>query len=307
MISPTVSVVIPTHDRPKKLLRAVRSVINQTYDDWEIIIVNDYPDQDISTTLPSNDSIRTIQHKENRGAPIARNSGIQASKGEFIALLDDDDAWKPQKLEKQINYFDDLDSSFGLVYSGRDVVHGNDHVEVEISDKEGWIHDTLLEGNVIPSETPLVRASCFSKIGLFDPDLPSCQDIDLWLRIAKEFKIGLVKESLAVAHRNHEDRISNSMDKKYEGHRKLVEKHKARFQSNPSALANQYRQIGIYAMRSNRTSEAFSYLLAAYKMKPLDFVIPVYILINILPANIRKKVFQFRGHLLSKYNPYELI
>jgi glycosyltransferase involved in cell wall biosynthesis len=285
----------------------VNSVINQTYNDLELIVVNDFPDQDVSSILPDNDSIRTIQHKENKGAPVARNNGIHASDGEYIALLDDDDAWKPQKLEKQIKYFEDLDSSFGLVYTGRDVVYGDDHVEVEISDKEGWIHEVLLEGNIIPSETPLVRADCFNKVGLFDPDLPSCQDIDVWLRIAEEYKIGSVNESLAIAYRGHEDRISSNMDRKYKGHKKLVEKHKESFQSNSAALANQHKQIGIYAMRSNRTSEASSYLLSAYQLEPLDIIIPIYMLINTLPVNVREKLFQIRNRILNRCSPYEHI
>jgi glycosyltransferase involved in cell wall biosynthesis len=82
MTSPTVSVVIPTYNRPQKLLRAVKSVINQTYNDWELIVVNDHLDQDVSFILPSNDPIRTIQNKKNRGAPVARNNGIHASDGE---------------------------------------------------------------------------------------------------------------------------------------------------------------------------------------------------------------------------------
>jgi glycosyltransferase involved in cell wall biosynthesis len=96
MSHPKVSIVIPTYNRPKKLIRAVESVIEQTYTDWELIVVDDSSDVDAEETIPDDDRIRYIQHECNKGAPAARNTGIDASNGEFIALLDDD-AWKSGK------------------------------------------------------------------------------------------------------------------------------------------------------------------------------------------------------------------
>ncbi|ELZ56307.1 MULTISPECIES: glycosyltransferase family 2 protein [unclassified Haloferax] len=297
MSSPTVSVIIPTYNRPEKLLRAVNSVLEQTYQDIEIIVINDFPEQDVSEVLPDYESVRCIQHKQNRGAPVARNNGIQSSNGEFIALLDDDDAWKPQKLEKQIEYIKSASSSVGLVYAGREIIYSDGKKDVEISNNDGWVHQELLKKNFIPSETPIIRAECFDCVGLFDPDLPSCQDYDLWLRIAKEYKVGVLEQPLAIAFRDHEDRISNNMNKKYTGHRMLIKKHNDDFKMNPSALSKHHRQIGIFAMRSNRVSEAQSYLLSVFTSNPSDVILLFYMVLNYAPASVQEKFFSLKESL----------
>jgi len=295
MSNPKVSVVIPTYNRPQKLLRAVDSVMNQSYQDLEIIVVNDYPDEDNRDLLPSYESLSYIQHNKNRGAPIARNNGILAAQGRYIALLDDDDEWKPQKLEHQIERFDELSDDFGLVYSGRDIVRGGETVKTYIPEHEGKIYSTLLQKNIIPSETPLIRRECFGVIGLFDPRFKSSQDWDLWLRIASEYKAAAVTKSLALSYESHNKRISTDMDRKYQGHKRLLEKHRPAFECHPAALAQLKRQLGLFATQSGRNLEGFNYLLSAYSYDPNDWPILLYLIMSVTPNPIREWLFDIRS------------
>ena len=299
MSSPKVSVIIPTYNRPQKLLRAVNSVINQSYQDLEIIVVNDYPDKNNRDLLPKYEPLRYIQHNENRGAPIARNNGILAAQGKYIALLDDDDEWKPQKLKYQIEQFDELSDDFGLIYSGRDIVRGGETVETYIPEHRGDIYSTLLQKNIIPSETPLIRRECLGVTGLFDPKFKSSQDWDLWLRIASEYKAAAITKSLAISHERHSGRISTDMDRKYQGHKQLLEKHRSAFESHPAALARIRRQLGLFAIQSGRNLEGFNHLFSAYCYNLSDWPILLYLIMSVTPNPVRKWLFSIRSEAIK--------
>lgn len=296
MSIPVVSIVVPTYKRPNELVRAVNSILAQTYTDWELFVVNDDPGTDVSDVLPSDDRIRYIHHEENQGAPAARNNGIESSSGEYIALLDDDDAWKPEKLERQVAVFEELPDTYGLVYTGRDIVHDGQVVEEYLPTDEGRMFDRLLHQNVIPSETPLVRRECFETVGIFDTELRSAQDLDMWLRISHEYNVAVISESLAVAYQGHNDRISNDMERKYAGQRRLVEKYRRELEDHPDALAHRYKQIGVYATRAGRRREGAKHLLAAARYGR-DLTALLYATTNILPRQSREKVFKTLDHI----------
>jgi len=121
---PLVSVVIPTYGRSHLLERAIGSVLSQTYDNLEIIVVDDNDStsehrihtENVLQIYLENDQITYLKHKKNSGGSVARNTGIKASSGEYVALLDDDDEWFPEKIEKQITYFKSLVKNVGVIY-----------------------------------------------------------------------------------------------------------------------------------------------------------------------------------------------
>ncbi len=115
-MNPTVSVIIPTYNRANLVSRAIKSVLNQTYQDFEIIVVDDCSEDNTEEIVKSfNDSrIRYIKHKKNKGGSAARNTGIKRARGKYIAFLDDDDEWLPSKLEKQIMLFEKLSKHYGV-------------------------------------------------------------------------------------------------------------------------------------------------------------------------------------------------
>ncbi len=117
---PTVSVIIPTYNRAHLLGRAIESVLDQTYQDFEIIVVDDASADETEEVVKSfgDDRINHIRHQKNKGGSAARNTGIKAARGEFIAFLDSDDEWVPKKLEKEIDRLQTLSNEVGVVYSG---------------------------------------------------------------------------------------------------------------------------------------------------------------------------------------------
>ena len=249
----TVSVVIPTYSRANLLPRALESVLNQTYDDFEVIIVDDCsPDNTPKIVKSYSDSrIKYIRHDRNRGANAARNTGIRSSSGEYLALLDDDDKWLENKLELQISRFEELEDSFGLIYAGRRIVLNEEVIERYIPQMEGDIYQRLLRRNVIPSETPLIKTECFDQIGLFDNDLRSCQDWDMWLRIAESYKISFVPEVLAVSFWDSSNRISDDFSRKFQGYLRLHDKYKKDIYKDPlSAWHFSTRLCYFYTLKS---------------------------------------------------------
>ena len=297
---PAVSVVIPTYNRPEKLSRAIHSITEQTFEDWELIVVNDHPEVDVRDVLPDTPRVHYIQHEENQGAPVARNNGIEAAEGRFVAFLDDDDAWKPRKLDRQIDRFETLDESYGVVYTGRDKIRDGKVVRRNLPEDEGWIVEKLLERNVIPSETPLVRRSCFQDVGGFDPAFESLQDLDLWVRIANEYKFSVIPESLAISYVGHDDRISQDLERKYRGHKRFVTKHRELFASNPHALASHQRQLGVYASMTGRRWEGCRNLIASYKREPSNWGILLEIVMCLSPRRLRDVIFDLRTSMHAR-------
>lgn len=294
MGSPHISVVIPTYKRPEKLKRAIESVRNQTYRQWELVIVNDAPEYDISSSFPKDDRITLIQHDRNKGAPAARNTGIQVSNNQFLAFLDDDDIWKPAKLERQINKFATLSAKYGIVFTGCDVIEDGSVIKTDRPSKSGDLFEDLLFRNIIPSPTPLIKRKCFQQVGKFDTALPSSQDYDMWLRIAKEFKISSIPESLAQISRDDSDRISDNMERKYQGKKHLVDKHHFDLKSRPKSLSRHLKQLGLYSMYSNRRNEARKYFLSAFLHDVTNTIALGYGLITLLPHPVRERIFYYR-------------
>ncbi|NCU33542.1 MAG: glycosyltransferase family 2 protein, partial [Candidatus Moranbacteria bacterium] len=199
--SPLVSVIIPTYNREKAVVRAVQSVLNQTFQDFEIIVIDDCSkDQTESAIRKIGDPrIQLIKHERNQGGSVARNTGVHASRGEFIAFLDSDDEWLSHKLEYQLTLLRQSTKSLGVVYSGFYYV---DSENVQYSQfkpfLKGDVYFGLLQGNsVMTLSTIVIRRFYWDKTQGFDPLLPSCQDWDLYLQLAKLCEFDFVEEPLA--------------------------------------------------------------------------------------------------------------
>jgi glycosyltransferase involved in cell wall biosynthesis len=214
-LNPLVSVILPTFNREKTIGNSIKSVLNQTYTNFELIIVDDASEDDTERIVNSiqDQRIRYIKHKKNKGGGAARNTGIKIARGEFIAFQDSDDQWERTKLELQINTFKQVGDEIGVVYTAF-LRHKDNTVEYipreEITEKEGYIHSRLLHGNFITTQTAVVRRECFLKAGMFDERLPRLQDWELWLRISKYYQFKLIDQPLVNVYYTENSISSNT-------------------------------------------------------------------------------------------------
>ncbi len=220
-----VSVIVPTFNRSAILGKALGSVRAQTFSDFEVLVVDDGSTEDIGAAVAAIEDQRfsCLRHTENQGAPAARNTGLAVAKGEFVAFLDSDDLWAPNKLALQIAMFETGPPDLGIVYGG---YHDEDRGSLAfVAKHRGDLSETLLLGNCIGGTSlPLIRRSLLQQVGGFDESLPSCQDWDLWIRLARICKADFVSQELVV-NWVQIDSITRNQAASINGHRMLVAKH----------------------------------------------------------------------------------
>lgn len=205
-----ISIIIPTTNRASVLKEAIDSVLEQSYRDFELIVVDDGSTDETPQLLSQyGDKIKVIR-QENKGVSAARNSGIAASQGEWIAFLDSDDLWKPQKLEKQVEW---LKAHPQVRICHTDEIWIRNGTRVNPMKKHakpaGWIFEKCLPFCVVSPSSVLIHKSVLESVGPFDETLPACEDYDLWLRVAAKFPFGFVAQKLIVKRGGHSDQLSH--------------------------------------------------------------------------------------------------
>ncbi len=212
---PKISVIIPTYNRAFIIDKAIDSVLQQTYTDYEVIVVDDgSTDATYENLKPYRDKIHYV-YKENGGIASARNCGLEAAQGTYIAFLDSDDLWKPDKLQRQMEHFERY-PEYGMVAT-RCVTNkvDSDFNTIDInkirrSGKSGWVYKDLFFRNFIRTSSTVIKSECFRKVGRFDESLPRCEEIDMWLRISKEYPVGFINDTLTIyTRRPKEIRVDN--------------------------------------------------------------------------------------------------
>lgn len=200
---PLVSVIIPVYNAGKYLDAALKSVFSQTYSNMEVIVIDDGSTDHSATIAKSNPAVQYFYQK-NKGVSAARNIGLEASNGEYIAFLDADDLWKPQKTEEQVIFMTNH-QNFGVTgtYAVNFLEEGTKLPDWLKNDSNWSRH----EDYIIPS-TMMARKSVFERVGGFDTSLPSGEDTDLLWRV-REFGIELdILEKILVRRRFHGENLS---------------------------------------------------------------------------------------------------
>ncbi len=205
-----VSVIIPTYNRTQFILIAIKSVLKQTFKDFELIIVDD-GSTDNTNEMISGISDKRIQYyyQFNRGPGSARNTGIKKSSGDFISFLDSDDEWMPEKLEIQLsemekkkNYY--LSHTEEIWYKGKRLIKPK-----KIHKKrENNIFNQSLQLCSISMSTVMIRRDLINIVGLFDEKLEVCEDYDYWLRVTAKFPVLLINKPLTIKQGGHFDQQS---------------------------------------------------------------------------------------------------
>ena len=208
-----VSVIIPNHNYGRYLKAAIESVLGQSYPRHEIIVVDDgSTDESLEVLRSYGDRIKWFQQSR-QGVSAARNRGIQESRGEFVAWLDSDDRWHPEKLARQLVAFDR--PSVGMVYCGRQLIDGEGRwLQTQQPRHSGWLLKdiALLRWAQAPGgSTALVRRTCLDRVGGFDPSLSTSADWDFWRRIACAYEIRIVPEPL-VSYRQHPSAMHRNVE-----------------------------------------------------------------------------------------------
>jgi glycosyltransferase involved in cell wall biosynthesis len=199
--APRVSVILPTFNRPERLAKAIDSVLSQTMQDFEIIVVNDGGAEAEGVVLKRNASgkITYIRHASNKGLAAARNTGIRLARGEFIIYLDDDDLFYPDHLQTLVHCLDNNDC--GVAYTDANRAHEvqrDGQTVVTQRDRPFSVdfnHDNILVGNFIPVLCVMHRKSCLEEVGLFDETLTTHEDWDLWIRLSRKYRFGHVRKT----------------------------------------------------------------------------------------------------------------
>ena len=187
---PLVSVIIPTRDRPALAARAVRSALGQTYVNQEIVVVDDGSavPLDLPRDVADDPRVRTVRLDTNTGAGGARNAGVEASTGPLLAFLDDDDRWRPRKIERQVKALASFGERTAAVETGYEVWAGTRLVERYVPRADRDLRMELLVHACMQPSTVLLRRSAFDRLGGFDPTLLRVEDWDLWIRFADTFE-----------------------------------------------------------------------------------------------------------------------
>ncbi len=269
---PKVSVVIPTYNRAHTLDRAVKSILDQTFRDFELIIVDDgSTDNTIEVVSSVNDPrIRYIRHDSNRGANAARNTGIKAACAEFVAFQDSDDEWMPEKLEKQVGVLEATGHEVAAVYTGFLRLKGDEVTYIpgdDISKKEGYIHQQLLKGNFITTQTVLARRQCIVDCGMFDEEMPRLQDWDLWIRIARNYHFLYINESLVRAYHT-QDSISKNMAAYDAAIGRIIDKYRDDYLGYPNTACRILRFYALIKINRDEIALARKYLWESFFVKP---------------------------------------
>lgn len=296
-----VSVIIPTYNRVKLLNNSVASVLSQTYRDFELLVIDDCSTDNTSDFLSNiaDRRVRCIKNTSNKGITATRNIALSNANGKYIAFLDDDDEWMPDKLEKQINLMENSSKGLGCIYTGCNLVDAEDnrfnqttvpHYRIRI------LNELLLENFIITSST-LIKADCFETVGMFDESMPFAEDYDMWIRIAQAFDFDFVRSPL-VNYRIHRNSISFNNSATITGLERLLTKHEKLFLKNKKAYSNHLLRIGVAYCYTGNTREGRKALMKSLEYYKFDKRVYYNLLLTILGADIFKKLKELKKQYL---------
>ena len=210
-----ISVVIPSHNRCEFLKRAISSVLNQTIKPREIIIIDNGSTDNTHGMISSLFPEITYIYEKTKGVSIARNIGIKNCHSTWIAFLDSDDAWEPQKLEKQFFYTNNNNKKYRLIHTN-EIWYKNNKFQNQLKKHQksgGDIFQKSLELCCISPSSAFIKKEIFDDYGFFDEGLEVCEDYDMWIRITAKEEVGFLDNPLVIKYGGHNDQLS----KKYWG------------------------------------------------------------------------------------------
>lgn len=275
-----VTVVVVTYNRPFEILeRSIRSVLRQSYPNYELIVVNDTPKDSVLFNEVSNriqqysDSVKYFAEGVNYGACHARNYGANLAVGKYIAFLDDDDEWVDSKLEKQVEYIKKTDSV--MVTCRQNTILEDEtrsflatlKYDLFYPKKEVSLQDLLIGNSIGGCSRPLILKEAFDDVGGFDVQMPASQDCDLWIRLATIGKISCMRDKLVNYYVHSSERISSKPEKRIVANKLLVEKYTNMAVNKSVFLKNKYLVLARVLFSVSKFQEAETYYRLAKKIR----------------------------------------
>lgn len=273
-----VSIVLPAYNREKTIGAAIRSVLRQTYSDFELIVVDDgSQDGTVEAARAVQDSrIRVLALEENRGAGGARNAGIQAARAPWVAFQDSDDEWLPEKLSRQMARL--AEGGFIAAYCGMAIVKATPSGRTKLAylprpetlHVEGEIAASLVRESFVSTQTLVARREEILAVGGFDESLPALEDWDLAMRLAQRGRFAFVDAPL-VHQTFSENSITLSVRCRVEARERMLQKHRGDFASVPGLLALNARSIAGGWRRLGEQERARAALKEGLVADPFDY------------------------------------
>lgn len=273
--TPLVSVIVPTYRRPGMLADVIATVMAQTFTDWELVIVDDngagsaaQEETEAAVRRYGTDArIHYVPHERNRGACAARNTGVHRARGTFVAFLDDDDVWHPEKLERQIACFARSGPDVALVYGGWRHVFEDGTARTFIPDGRAHRLPQLLKHNGIGSTSLVMcRRSAVLAVGGFDETLPAMQDFDLYIRLGMRYPFEYV-ESVLMDHRRHDSpRITNDPEAVQHANELFYAKHRRTFEADRAVHQERLRAYAYDMLRVRQFAKARRLYRSAWRV-----------------------------------------
>jgi glycosyltransferase involved in cell wall biosynthesis len=255
---PLVSVVMPTFNSSRTVTRALKSVFSQTYQRFEIVIADDASKDDTKRCVDAMADVRMTfvesTEKTNLGPAATRNRALAKANGKYVAFLDSDDEWFPEKVEKQVRFLESHPSCCMVVANAYDISPDGEIVETEfssapaVSGPEAW--RTLLKYSFIETSSVMTPLSLVRELGGFDPKLLVSQDQDLWIRLAIRGEVGIIDEVLGKIHQVSTGHMTRNRHRQADIMLPMIEGHVARLKDKLSQreidkiLGHRYQVVG---------------------------------------------------------------
>jgi len=297
---------MPAFNAGRTIKESVKSVSDQTYSNWELIIINDASTDDtlsiVNEYASTEPRIRVVNLEKNKGLSNARNEGIKIAKGDYVTFLDSDDIWADKKLTIQVTYHIN-NPGVKISHTNFEMFNENGPVKrrfkalAELTyKKDGIITPSIYSKNTIGILTVMIEGNLLVNTGGFDTTLWTMEDQDLWIRIAKQNEqFGYVKETLAY-YRLSNSGMTNKLGKYKRAYKALIKKYKTDIEEYNilgSALANYYRYFGLAYYKKHNYKLSLLYLIKATTCEkhPLDSMLNLAITARVLPAYLKERFF----------------
>ena len=300
---PKVSIIIPTYNRANFLPRTIKSVLNQTFQDFELIIVDDCSTDNTQEVVKEfqkkDDRIRYIRLDKNSGAPAhPRNVGIQNARGNFISFLDSDDECFPEKLEKQLELFEKGPADLGFVGCNALMVeekNGKILKEIKLpSFLKRNTFEKLLE-HCFMNISVLIKSRVLDNVGLFDENLKFAEDWDMWIRISYKYNFDFVLKPLLKRY-IHGGNVTQtlSVDEKIKDLKYILKKYKNLYRKYPEAHSIRLRNMGTIYLLGGDMKMARKYFIKAIKVSPWYLRSYLNFIVSLLGKSVYKRLLKFK-------------